>query len=404
MKRLFILFATISCALSYSQIDFQKGYYFENSGEKTECLIKNLQWLNNPTKFTYKLTEDAPQNDISIEQVSEFGVYGDCKYVRKTVNIDQSNNKIGNLTDNRNPTFVEKTLFLEVLVEGKANLYYYNSNELEKYFFKPENSEIEQLVYIRYFPDENRITVAENNKYKTQLWNTMKCPSFSIKEVENLNYKNQSLVDFFKKYNACFEPNTKGATVATTFVKKERTAKFNLSAKAGISYSSLMITLSDGKSLEFGNKVSGRFGVEGELLLPFNKKKWSVFFDPAYKYYKNETSLAVFGGTAYPTVDYKAIEIPLGMRHYFFLNDASKLFLEGLLIYDYDLNSIVTVSQTYSLEANSSLGFGFGVGYKFKESFSVALRYNTNKDIMSEYSFMSSSFKNSSIIFGYTLF
>ena len=55
-KWLFLVFpilATNCCA----QISFEKGYYIDNSNQKVDCLIKNVDWKNNPTSFEYKLSD-----------------------------------------------------------------------------------------------------------------------------------------------------------------------------------------------------------------------------------------------------------------------------------------------------------------------------------------------------------
>ncbi len=70
-KLLFNLFFLLLFANSFAQISFEKGYFLNESGDKTTCLIKNIDWKNNPVKFSYKLNENSPvqvaeiQNDQS---------------------------------------------------------------------------------------------------------------------------------------------------------------------------------------------------------------------------------------------------------------------------------------------------------------------------------------------------
>ena len=54
-KQILVLaFITISCLQSYSQIIFENGYFIDESNNRIECLIKNIDWKNNPTEFEYK--------------------------------------------------------------------------------------------------------------------------------------------------------------------------------------------------------------------------------------------------------------------------------------------------------------------------------------------------------------
>jgi len=77
-----ILFLSISC---YSQIIFEKGYFIDNAGQKTECLIKNMDWRSNPTAFDYKLSESDKSKTETIASVKEFGIYTVARYKRYTV-------------------------------------------------------------------------------------------------------------------------------------------------------------------------------------------------------------------------------------------------------------------------------------------------------------------------------
>ena len=43
--QLLILLITILSFNCYSQIKYQKGYYINNDGQKTDCLIKNVDWV-----------------------------------------------------------------------------------------------------------------------------------------------------------------------------------------------------------------------------------------------------------------------------------------------------------------------------------------------------------------------
>jgi hypothetical protein len=94
MKNKLLLFLIISTILNihcFGQIVYEKGYYIDNSNQKIECFIKNLDWNNNPTKFMYKLTENGEKNTLDIKLVKEFGIGDGLKYVRKKVQIDTEN-------------------------------------------------------------------------------------------------------------------------------------------------------------------------------------------------------------------------------------------------------------------------------------------------------------------------
>lgn len=90
----------------------------------------------NPTKFNYKLIGDDNIKTINIDLVKEFAIYKNIKYIRQNVKIDRSSSFNNRLSDKRNPLWSEETLFLKVLVENTASLYYFEDGEVNRYFLR----------------------------------------------------------------------------------------------------------------------------------------------------------------------------------------------------------------------------------------------------------------------------
>jgi hypothetical protein len=72
---LFILYLLITEIL-FGQIVFEKGYFIDKNGNKIICLIKNIDWKDNPKGFDYKLFEDGEIKSANTEDVLEFSVEG----------------------------------------------------------------------------------------------------------------------------------------------------------------------------------------------------------------------------------------------------------------------------------------------------------------------------------------
>ncbi len=79
MKRqtLLLAFLLATATHAFSQITFENGYFINDEGQKIECLIKNVDWRSNPTKFEYKVSADASAQTASITTVKEFAINGD---------------------------------------------------------------------------------------------------------------------------------------------------------------------------------------------------------------------------------------------------------------------------------------------------------------------------------------
>ncbi|MCP4970286.1 MAG: tRNA modification GTPase, partial [Arcobacter sp.] len=277
---LFLLttFLTINC---YSQISFERGYYIDTQNQKTNCLIKNVDWNNNPTQFEYKLSEKSESKNATIKTVIEFGI-NNAKYLRKRVNIDRSSNSINNLSNSKNPIFKEEELFLKVLVEGKSNLYEYVDDNLRRYFYSKDNSEIIQLIFKRYKNIENN--VAKNNRFRQQLWVNLKCSNFTMSKIESIDYIKSDLIRFFTEYSECHN------TDLSIYKPKQKRNLYNLTIRPRLNSSSLNIQsyLPYIRDIDFENKTGFGIGLEAEFIFPFNKNKWSIVIEPTYQSYKSK--------------------------------------------------------------------------------------------------------------------
>ncbi|WP_343694922.1 tRNA modification GTPase [Flavobacterium sp.] len=398
MKKPLLLLLFILSMHSYSQINFEKGYFIDNNDKKTECLIKNLDWRNNPNEFEYKLDLEDQSQKINITQSKEFGIYNVSKYVRQTVNIDRSRTILSELDYDKSPKFNEEKLFLKVLIEGKANLYQYENSDISRFFFKTDNTPITQLIWKSYKISDTEI--GENNTFRNQIYTELKCESINIQSVKYLNYKKTDLSKIFAKYNQCQNSEF------TNFETTQKKDLFNLTIRPGIKSStySAQNDIMSSYNTNFGNKIGFRLGVEAEFIMPFNKNKWAIILEPTYQSYKAEK----LQENMTSKVDYSSIEIPIGIRHYFFLNNNSKIFINGQYALDLTLNKDASFKSTNGpvneLKIESPGSFAFGLGYNYQKRYSAEIRMGLSRDLLAKYSAWSSDYKSVSLIFGYTLF
>ncbi|WP_312391177.1 outer membrane beta-barrel protein [Chryseobacterium sp.] len=403
MKKASVLTALTAACFLQAQIKFEKGYYINNSGQKTEVLIKNLDWKNNPTEFEYKTSENSEIKKENIKNIQEFGMDQDDKYIRKTVMIDTSSDQLNNMSEVREPQFTEQTVFLKYQVEGKANLFYYENSELRRLFFNIDGSDVQQLVYKPYLINDSRISY--NEDYKKQLQQSLKC-GIENKDIQSSKYNAKDITEFFMKYNNCSNGSALNYTKAS-----EKRDLFNLTLRPGVSSSSLKTVYNSFNSSEetkFDNKTTFRVGLEFEFIMPFNRNKWSLFAEPTYQYYKSEIESVRYPGALYEqrskrSVDYKSIEVPIGVRHYFFLNDKSKIFVNAAYLLDFNFKSNIKYDY-FELETNSGNNLIFGAGYKYNDKFGVEFRVGTPRTLLRNYYSWNSDYTTMSLIFGYTFF
>ena len=406
MKKTLQLLIILFLTNSYSQVVFEKGYFVNNQNEKIECWIKNQDWINQPKQIEYKLSEDGNTEVTDFNQINSFQVYNTPHYYKKqVVNIDREKNSEG-----FNPKL--EPVILKVLVEGKASLYEDISTGL--FFYKNENEEIKQLIFKRYESKDSKII--EDFSYRTELYNNVKCRDNSAEKLRKINYKQNSLVNYFTDYNQCVNNDFKNYT--------ENQTKFlyNLKAIAGTAINTNMKTeinffpSEHNASIKHTNSdisVNAIIGAEFEMLLPFNKNKWGIFISPTFQSYKNESSTIYndFMGRYYmiSTIPsqgpvntyfsytlkierehkYTFIEVPIGIRYYFNVNEKNKFFINAS--YGFILNLSTTENVSFEtlashpilpplrIENTNSKASGstkFGVGYVVNSKLSISANYS----------------------------
>lgn len=412
MKNQFlILFLAFSLGVN-AQTEFKKAYYINNQGAKIEGFIKYEDWKNTPSSFEYKQSLNAAPKNISIKESKLFAFDNFKEYARHTVNIDTSATKLKDLDFERNPFFKEKTIFLEKLIDGDANLYVYNSTKTSnKYFYSKESKTPKQLVFKEYMVSINGNTpkVAVNEYFKQQILNNLNCERITTKKVSGLQYKERSLRKIFENYNSCKDKNY---TAYYEQDKYEKADAFALSIRAGAIYSSVDFTFSQSagndRKASLDYELGYRIGVELEYRLPFNNNKWSILFEPLYTHYKSQTFIEnnapsyYYDNSENVNVEYNSLGVQAGVRYYFYLNKQSSIFINATYFQQFFTpNSSFDFqnSKDYSFYESTN-SFAFGVGYNFDKKFSVELNYVPSRVLISNLNY-SAKLRELSVSLGY---
>ena len=150
--------------------------------------------------------------------------------------------------------------------------------------------------------------------------------------------------------------------------------------------------------------------MELEYVFGFNGGKWSIFFEPRYQNTQFDDERLVFVGTSISgsesiTIDYSSIELNIGLRHYFFLNDRSKLFANAAFVFDAaGTDTFIMYESSDSFEFGSNFNIGLGAGYKFDDRYSVEFLYQSSRNHLEAFTGIDSKHGSMSFILGYTIF
>tara|TARA_R110000765_G_scaffold62211_1_gene120800 strand:- start:70 stop:1278 length:1209 start_codon:yes stop_codon:yes gene_type:complete len=383
----------------FSQINFENGYFITNEGVNTKCLIRNIDWKDNPNSFQYKFDGDDSVQEATIYNVQEFKIDNGPKFIRAQIEINRSPNQTSELEQDRKVSFSKEQLFLKELTAGEARLYIFEDKNLIRFFYAMNDMNPEQLVYKKY-RNEN-MQIGENNEYKQQLLNALDCSAINIASIQRLRYKTEPLVRTFNTYNQCVNPEYEIQT------KEKLKSKFLLTANVGANFASLSITNGPfaQRSTDFGSNMGFRAGIELESFLPFNKNKWSLIFEPTYQNFKKEglTNISVlYNNPIQAKVDYTSLEFPLGFRHYFYFNESNSLFVDAAIVFDTDFNSKITFENNTELEIDAWGNWRLGIGYKLKDKIKVQFRYFTPRELLNKYKSWQSEYEVYSIVLGYS--
>jgi hypothetical protein len=390
MRLIFLWIIFISIPV-LSQIRFEKGYFVDNRNFKVECLIKNFDWKDNPDKIFFKKTESDSQEAIGIKGLKEFGIYGKSKYKKYLVKIDRSPRNINELSSNRDPIWSEEEIFLQVIIEGNISLFYHEEGNHKSFFYSLSDSSVQQLIHKEY--NENYV-LKQNNDFRQQLYSYIRCEDTKIRDVENLNYTIKDLTRYFANYYECIGDSSNQPS------KNSRKGIFVLKLASGMDQTTLDIKndLFTSRDFTFKNHMSFRFSFQPEFILPFNNFKWSLYLEPTFVILKKEVS------SVGATVDFKAIEFPVGIRHYFYINNHTRLFLNFNFNPSFTFTSKpqIVYSNNSVLDINPGTGYGIGVGVEYKKA-SIEYRYISKRDFLLGYAYWSSNYQVSSIIVGYKI-
>ena len=406
---LFVLFLFAGIVQSYSQNSFEEGYFIDTANQKTICLIKNMDWQNNPVRFDYKLSQDAEVQSAYVLAVKEFGINGASKFISIKVNIDRSGSDAEPINANKNPVFKEEHLFLKALIEGKASLYSYESRGLSRFFLKTDTSKLEQLVNKRYLLGADNVFI--NDQFKQQLLASLTCENVTFNDVRYISYNKKEIGQLVASYNECVHSGY------VNYSTQQKRDLFNVSLRPGINLSALGLHNAYSQwDTSFDKEVGFRLGIETELFLPFSNNHWSFIAEPTYRYFEAEKHAVTYfasGQTRMARIKYTSIELPVGFRGRVSIGNKSQVFANALLVFDFNSNSSIelikfyqstSTSESQTLEIKSRMNAGLGIGYTYANRYSMEMRYQTKRDILRDYQIWSSDYKSVSVILGYTLF
>ncbi|MBD3582599.1 outer membrane beta-barrel protein [Flavobacterium selenitireducens] len=312
----FLLFCCLCAFSALGQIKFEPGYYINVDGTKISGLVRNLGWKNNPVAIDFKSDATAPVTIVRISEIKEFGVGSDYVFRKFQIQVDLSSKDIDRLSPNKNPEWQPEVALLKVVTSGKSILYEYNDHNLRRFFVSTSTTAVpEQLVAKEYRLNDK---IGYNNTFRQQLFHLMGGAGLVESDFSSLNYNEDDLVRIFNKYNGEQRQDLSAA---------QSKGDFNVRIVAGVMFAKMAFSderVQAWSDVEFGQKTIPSIGAEFEYILPFNRNKWGILLGAGYQSYKSDARQSA---TRSLETEYSFIEVPVGLRHYFFATDKLAVFL-----------------------------------------------------------------------------
>lgn len=273
MKKIYI---TILCVLIsnlvFSQTDFREGYVVQ-SGDTLKGLVDYRGSQRNATVVTYRASATGNAKIYNPSEIEGFGFIKENK-------IYESRLVPG--TDSLNTT---QKLFLETLVKGEANLFFYRDKTQKDRFYISKNDDVleELKLVVRQHTDltTGKKYIIKDEIYKETLMRAFSnCPSITKRQVDQVQLAHNPLSKITQQYNMCMGKEF--------FSKAPDKLTLSFGPTLGISSSTLKFTgqhdfsksafeesapsLSTGLSLNISSpSLSEKLSIQLELLYTSNK-------------------------------------------------------------------------------------------------------------------------------------
>jgi len=372
-----------------SQVNFQEAYVVSIKGDTIHGLIDYKNWNINPSKIKFKARNDSKSIEYTKMDIISFYVAGEI-YEKHIVSIDISPyENLDVIRFEPTPLMQKDTVFLSLIVRGKANLFFLKDQfAKDHYFIQKGDNPTEELINYRYYTKDiqygGRI-MKTNKKYLGQLvYYFNDYPEYSTR-ISGTEYNMQSIKKLFTLYNQRWNDDK------SDYVRKTKKIETKFSIGAGMTFTSIKI--SNTADIEYLNEEfpsSNNLTMGGTLnfIFPRSRQKIGAFVDFYLKGYNSTVYYTDFTYEEFYT-DYEVnlgkiyLKIGHGFRYNLLDKKIKPSITGGIFISKAFLSSSYrkthkvfysTITDTeeplaFDDEPTTELGAFGGIGFNYKKFF-----------------------------------
>ena len=182
---LLILFFCNANLKASSNNDFKEGYVISLKGDTTKGFILEQISRNASEQCIFKLNAKSESKMYKPGEIAGYRYLNGKYYISKEINIDSTTKKV---------------IFLEFLIKGMANVYYYMDTKEHYYIERSPIGLLELTEETTTYFDGSHNYVSQS-KYKGKLiFELQDCPGI-INEIQNTRLNHKSLIKLTKDYH-----------------------------------------------------------------------------------------------------------------------------------------------------------------------------------------------------------
>jgi hypothetical protein len=254
---------------SYAQTDFRQGVIITLDNDSIPGWVDYRGLQRNSKVCTFKKNEAAEAREYSPKELRGYRILGGRTYESKVVKLDSLN---------------QESLFLEVLVKGKASLYYYKLIDQDHFLVEVGNEGVTELVESTMTVERNGIKYSGMKKTYRGLLKYLLADCNRINPlIELVELQELSLAHLIRQYNQCMAA---GGDMSAPYVPP---VSFKVGLKAGVITARAWFPGGPNSALEEGYynaPASLTYGLYLNTLLPRFSEK--ISFQTEVLYVRNQ--------------------------------------------------------------------------------------------------------------------
>lgn len=353
----------------FSQSNFQPGYVITNEYDTIRGLIDFKTDQTNSTVCKFKKSLEDNETIYKPGTIAGYRFINERKYyVSRTVVVDS----------------LQKTVFLEFLVNGLLNLYFLPGSDAGTYFIENQDG---KMTSITKKPDEqiNNGFVKSDNKYKGILSYTLKDDLDLALKTNKVEFNRGSLIECIKTYHDDMCKDGKECIIFENDYKKSF-VEFAFDVHSGFEFNNIKFK---GYNYPSMLSFSPLFGIGCNTTFPRVNKNFHLVFDASISKIAGAFDFINEYDNAYFVYNFSGIKSTYsGGIEYSFLSKTVRPVVFGSFIYSayYNLKSNIRINSTdytnnlliYKTAPGVKTGAGIDINTTKKQFATVRISYSNS--------------------------